>query len=165
VIGAPRSLSLALVVIALAACRAPSAPGDRAAGADAARPAARVVLESPSGRSSAVTVEVMRTDAELARGLMFRERLGADEGMLFVFPQSGDHPFWMKNTLIPLDMIFIDERREVVGVVERAEPLTTEPRSVGRASRYVLEVNGGWSAAHGVAAGDRARFEGDAARP
>jgi uncharacterized protein len=153
-----------LLLVALAACRAPPAPADRPGGPDAAPAPARVVLESPSGRVSAVAVEVVRSEAEQARGLMFREKLGPDEGMLFVFQESTDHAFWMKNTLLPLDMIFIDERREVAGVVERATPLSTEPRSVGRPSRFVLEVNGGFAAAHGVRVGDRVRFEGDAAR-
>ena len=153
-----------LLLVALAACRAPSAPADRPGGPDAAPAPARVVLESPSGRVSTVAVEVVRSEAEQARGLMFREKLGPDEGMLFVFHESTDHAFWMKNTLLPLDMIFIDERREVAGIVERATPLSTEPRSVGRPSRFVLEVNGGFAAAHGVRMGDRVRFEGDAAR-
>jgi len=95
---------------------------------------------------------------------MFRERLGADDGMLFVFPASADHAFWMKNTLIPLDMIFVGEDGVVVGVVAGAEPLSTTPRQVGAPSRYVLEVNGGWCAAHGVARGDRLRLEGVAPR-
>jgi len=116
-------------------------------------------VESPSGRSASVAVEVMRTEAERERGLMFRQKLGADEGMLFVFPESGDHAFWMKNTLIPLDMIFIAESGTVVGVVADAEPMSTTPRSVGAPNRYVLEVNGGWSAGHGVARGERVRFE------
>ncbi|HEX7488025.1 MAG TPA: DUF192 domain-containing protein [Anaeromyxobacteraceae bacterium] len=155
-------LRAVLLLVALAACRAPAAPADRTSGPDAAPAPARVVLESPSGRVSTVAVEVMRSQVEQARGLMFREKLGPDEGMLFVFPESGDHAFWMKNTLLPLDMIFIDERREVAGIVERATPLSTEPRSVGRPSRFVLEVNGGFAAAHGVRVGDRIRFEGDA---
>lgn len=117
-------------------------------------------LEAPSGRSAAVAVELARTEAERERGLMFRQKLGADEGMLFLFPESADHAFWMKNTPIPLDMIFIAEGGTVVGVVAEAEPFSTAPRSVGAPSRYVLEVNGGWSAAHGVARGDRVRLEG-----
>ena len=90
---------------------------------------------------------------------MQREQLAPDAGMLFLFDETEDHSFWMKDTLIPLDMIFVDEGGRVVGVVERAEPLTLSPREVGAPSRYVLEVNGGWAAAHGVAAGDRVRFE------
>jgi uncharacterized membrane protein (UPF0127 family) len=96
---------------------------------------------------------------------MFREKLADDEGMLFVFPASAVQSFWMKNTLIPLDMIFIGEDLTVVGVVERAEPHSLTPRYVPTPSRYVLEVNGGWSAARGVAAGDRVRFEGLATSP
>ena len=150
------------LALALVACR-PPAPSSR--GADAAPVPPRVLLESPSGRVSAVTVEVARGEAQQARGLMFRDKLGADEGMLFVFPETGEHAFWMKNTLIPLDMIFVDEAQTVVGIVERAEPHSTVPRSPGRPCRWVLEVNGGWSAAHGIAIGDRVAFEGDAARP
>jgi uncharacterized membrane protein (UPF0127 family) len=147
---------------ALLSCRA-SAPAPDGGG-DAPQPAPRVVVESPSGRSASVKVEVARTEAERERGLMFRREIGADEGMLFLFPESGDHAFWMKNTPIPLDMIFIAEGGTVVGVVAGAEPFSLAPRSVGAPSRYVLEVNGGWGAAHGVARGDRVRFEGIAPR-
>ncbi len=125
----------------------------------AAPPAApRVVVEAAGGRH-AVAVEVARTDEARARGLMFRRSLAPDAGMLFLFEESAEHGFWMQNTLISLDMIFIDEGGRIVGVVARAEPLSTTLRSVGAPSRYVLEVNGGWAAAHGVAPGDRVRFE------
>ncbi len=137
----------------LLACRpSPSPP-------PAAVTAPRVTIESPSGRSATVEVELARTPEEHERGLMFRERLAPGSGMLFVFPETAEHPFWMKNTLIPLDLVFIDEGGSVVGVVERAEPLSLEPRSAG-ASRYVLEVAGGFCAQHGVRAGDRVRLEG-----
>ncbi len=146
---APRA---ALLLAALTACASSRSP-------DAGRPPARVVIETAAGQRHAVTVEVARTDEELTRGLMYRERLAPDAGMLFVFDASEDHTFWMKNTLIPLDMIFVDEGGRIVGVVERATPQTLSPRSVGAPSRYVLEVNGGWAAAHGVRAGDRVKFE------
>ena len=118
----------------------------------------RVVVETASG-AHAVRVEVVRSDEERARGLMNRTKLDADAGMLFVFEESDDHSFWMKNTFLPLDMIFVDEAGRVAGVIERAEPLTLQSRTLGKASRYVLEVNGGWAEAHGVAPGDRVRFE------
>lgn len=150
---------------ALPACRA--SPSSLAA-ADAPAAAPRVIVESPSGRSASVRVEVARTDPERERGLMFRRELGADDGMLFVFPESSDHVFWMKNTFVALDMIFLSVDDEdggggvgvVVGIVANAEPMTTTPRGVGVPSRFVLEVNGGWSATHGLARGDRVRFEG-----
>ncbi|HET9599507.1 MAG TPA: DUF192 domain-containing protein [Anaeromyxobacteraceae bacterium] len=152
--GRARLAALALAAAA-AACSAPAPAPSDAGGVQGPR----VVLESPSGRSRTVNVELARTPEEQARGLMFRDRLAEDAGMLFIFPDSSDHAFWMKNTLIPLDMIFIDEAGTVVGIVERAEPQTLTPRSVGARSRYVLEVNGGWSAANGFGKGDRARFE------
>lgn len=122
-------------------------------------PGPRVIVETSSGARHAVRVELARSDAERASGLMHRERLDEDAGMLFLFPTSDDHGFWMKDTLIPLDMLFIAEDGRIVGIVERAEPRTLSLRSVGRPSRYVLEVNGGWSARQGVRADDRVRFE------
>ncbi len=144
--------ALPLLLVAAAACA-------NAKGTDASARGARVVIETAAGARRSVNVEVARTDAERARGLMFRRSLASDAGMLFLFDESAEHGFWMQNTLIPLDMIFIDDDGRVVGIVERAEPLTTTPRTVGAPSRYVLEVNGGWSATHGVARGDRVRFE------
>jgi hypothetical protein len=150
--------------VAGSACRresASGAPGPEqppATRAPGALPLARVTIESPSGRASTVRAEVARTDADRDRGLMFRERLGDDEGMLFVFDEEADHRFWMKNTLVPLDMIFIDGAGRVVGVVARAAPGTLEPRSAGR-SRSVLEVRGGWAAERSVARGDRVTVE------
>lgn len=120
---------------------------------------ARVLVKS-GGKLHPVQVEVARTDAERERGLMKRERLEAGHGMLFVFETEDEHVFWMKDTLVPLDIIFIDGLGTIVGVVARAEPLTTSPRTVGVPSRYVLEVPGGWAEERGVRAGDGVRFEG-----
>ncbi len=66
----------------------------------------------------------------------------------------------MKNTPLPLDMIFIDSQRRIVGIVEQAVPFSLEPRSVGRASQFVLEINGGLSRRYGIKAGDAVRFRG-----
>ena len=143
-----RVLTLLLAVVACASAEGHEAPV-----------APRVVIETAAGARLPVNVEVARTDDERARGLMFRRALAPDAGMIFLFEESAEHGFWMQNTLIPLDMIFIDDGGRIVGIVERAAPLTTTPRTVGVPSRYVLEVNGGWSASHGVARGDRVRFE------
>ncbi len=126
---------------------------------DPAVPQPRVVIETSSGAKLAVAVELARTEPQRRKGLMDRASLPEDAGMLFLFDVSSDQSFWMKNTLIPLDMIFIDEEGRIAGIVESAEPRTLTPRTVGKPSRYVLEVNGGWSRAHGVRAGDRVRFE------
>ncbi len=118
----------------------------------------RVVVES-GGKTHVVYVEVADTDKKREQGLMFRKELPEDRGMLFLFDEEGDHTFWMKNTLIPLDLIFVDSAGRVTGIVERARPLTLEPR-IGGPSRMVLEVAGGWVAARGVRPGDRLRVEG-----
>jgi uncharacterized membrane protein (UPF0127 family) len=149
----PLALTVALL---LSAC----ARGDRAGPPpEATAPSARVLIAPRKGGSFIVAVEVARTEAERARGLMFRTSLAAGAGMLFVFDETGDHPFWMKNTLVPLDMIFIDDVGRITGVAARAVPGSLEPRS-GGPSRYVLEVNAGWAEANGIAAGDQVRFEG-----
>jgi len=112
------------------------------------------VVLRPAGRPEvSVRVEVARTAQEHATGLMFRESLDADAGMLFLYDNEGIKVFWMRNTLIPLDMIFISGDLRVAGVVENAEPQTDTPRQVGQPSQYVLEVNGGFAAAHGITAG------------
>jgi uncharacterized membrane protein (UPF0127 family) len=123
--------------------------GTSAAGAVAAR----VSVSAAGGRSVPFRVELARTPKEREQGLMYRERLAPDAGMLFVFERSGPLTFWMKNTLIPLDMIFIGSDRRIVGVVENAEPGTLSSRQVDGSSKYVLEINGGLSAKLGIQAG------------
>jgi hypothetical protein len=102
---------------------------------------------------------VVATEAKIERGLMYREHLPPDAGMLFMMGREYDWAFYMRNTLIPLDMLFIGKDLTVAGVVVNAEPRTETLRRVGKPSLYVLEVNGGWAAAHGVTAGAKVRFE------
>ena len=123
----------------------------------AARP--RVTIFTSRGAAS-VVVEVVSTSADRARGLMYRDHLDAGAGMLFVMADDRPWPFYMRNTRIPLDMIFIARDMRVVGVVPHARPCTETLRSVSAASRYVLEVNAGWATVHGVVVGAPARFEG-----
>lgn len=107
-----------------------------------------------------IRVELAGTQEEQSRGLMYRSSLPEDQGMLFLFPDETDHSFWMKNTLIPLDMIFIGADGRIAGIHAKATPLSETPISVGKPSRWVLEVNGGWAAYHGAAPGDRVGLEG-----
>ncbi len=113
----------------------------------------------PDGKPAAkVNVRVAATDEQRRRGLMYLQNLPPDDGMIFIFEKEDTVAFWMKNTMIPLDMIFITADKHVAGVVENAKPLSTDPLSVGKPSKYVLEVNGGWARAHGVAAGTVVEF-------
>jgi uncharacterized membrane protein (UPF0127 family) len=145
----PMRRALALLLIA-GACHSEAAPmGKLAEGA--------VRFETPRG-PWVVRVEIASTDADRARGLMFRTDLPPDHGMIFVFPSTEVHGFWMHNTLIALDMIFLGEDRGVVGVVANAAPRTDTSRSVGKPSRYVVEVSAGDAAAHAVGPGTQAAF-------
>lgn len=140
---------------------APTVTHPEAAPVDVA--SAKVWLTGPEGEVP-VTVEVVATQAKIMKGLMYREHMPLDSGMLFLMqamePEETDHAFWMENTLIPLDMIFINKAMTVVGIVENAEPKTKTLRRVGKPSFYVLEVNGGWTATKGIKAGAKVRFEG-----
>lgn len=119
----------------------------------------RTIIHTSRGAVT-VTVEIVDTPDSRARGLMYRRDLGPDAGMLFLFPTEAPQSFWMKNTPLPLDMIFIGSSRRVVGIVVNTRPFSTEPRSVGVPSQYVLEVNAGFSAMHGIAPGDLVEFAG-----
>jgi len=132
-------------------------PAGCARQATAKGPPPRVLLETAGG-TIALSVEVARTPEARARGLMGRPHLDPDAGMIFLFGDDAPHSFWMKNTLIPLDIVFIGEDGRVAAVTER-EPLSLRGDDGGVKSRYVLEVNGGWVRQHGVKPGDRVRFE------
>lgn len=119
----------------------------------------RVHLAAPAGEV-VVPVEIVSTRAQIERGLMYREHLPPDQGMLFLMSEEHNWPFWMHNTLIPLDIMYIASDMTVVGIVENAEPKTDTLRDVNRPSLYVLEVNGGFSAAHKIATGAKVQFEG-----
>jgi uncharacterized protein len=108
-----------------------------------------------SSKAPKLDVELAVTPPDIEKGLMYRTLMGDDRGMLFRLDGRRDHMFWMRNTCISLDMMFIDEDGVIVGIVEGAAPLTESTRSVGCPSLYVLEVNGGWSRKYGVEPGQR----------
>lgn len=118
----------------------------------------RVWLEPPGREPVAVDVEVARTPAQTQRGLMFRRQMGANAGMIFLFARPRQMTFWMRNTYIPLDMVFITSEMRVLGVVENATPETDDPREVEGISQYVLEVNAGFAREHGIVPGTAVRF-------
>jgi uncharacterized protein len=121
----------------------------------------KVAITGADGRDLiVVNVEVAATNAKRELGLMYRRHLDEEAGMIFLFKQPQHLTFWMKNTLIPLDMIFADSDGRIVGIVENAAPLSESIDAVDGDSQYVLEVNGGFCRRHGVIAGDRLRFIG-----
>jgi uncharacterized membrane protein (UPF0127 family) len=116
-----------------------------------------VVIYSATGPVR-VPVEVVTTPETRARGLMYRRDLAANAGMLFVFPNETPQQFWMKNTPLPLDMVFIGKGHHVVGIVADTRPFSTTPLGVAAPSQYVLEVHAGFCASRRIAAGARVDF-------
>ena len=121
----------------------------------------KVVINASDGAErAAVRVELAVTPGQRTFGLMYREHLDDDAGMLFIFPAVDQLKFWMKHTEIPLDMIFADPAGGVVGIVANATPYSEKPVGPDAPALYVLEVNGGFCARHGVHAGDKMNFVG-----
>lgn len=148
-----RSFSLLgpALFVAMLACPACATPP-----AVTARPA--VTLEGYR-----FTVEIAITPAEQEHGLMDRTSMPADHGMLFVFPDSQPRTFWMKNTLIPLDMLFFDATQHLVTIQANAQPCEADPCQLypsNMPARYVLELNAGTAAKLGVRKGDVITFSG-----
>jgi uncharacterized membrane protein (UPF0127 family) len=118
------------------------------------------IVGADGAARTALIVEVADTAASREYGLMFRKHLDEDAGMIFVFKAPQHQEFWMKNTIIPLDMIFVDSTGKIIGVVRNAQPFSETIDSVDGDSQYVLEVNGGFCDRHGVKPGDTLRFVG-----
>lgn len=148
------SVRAAVMVLLLIACgsNTPAPPPPQPASAP------RIVF--PDGH--VVKLELALDDATRAQGMMYRDHMAEDQGMLFLFSTTGEYPFWMKNTLIPLDMIWIDQDKRVVHIEHNVQPCKADPcpsYPPGAMSRYVLEVAGGVAARHRLANGQVLRFE------
>jgi len=103
-----------------------------------------------------IRAEVADSMRARTRGLMFRKSMAANEGMLFVFEESIKHCMWMKNTLIPLSVAFIDDAGSIVTVLEM-QPHDETSRCATQPARYALEMNKGWFAQRGIKAGTKLR--------
>jgi len=127
-----------------------------------------IILESRNKKEGEVCfknncfkVQMAVTVKEQERGLMFRKNLKQDEGMLFVFKEEGEHPFWMKDTLIPLDIIWINQNKEVVFISENTQPCSENhcaSINPDKKAQYVLELKGGTSKNIDLRAGDKIDF-------
>jgi len=112
-------------------------------------------------REGAVRLNVLVADSpeEQTRGLMFVNSLPEDQGMLFIFQKESMQGFWMKNTYISLDIIFINSKKEIINIAQNTTPLKEDVRySSDSPSLYVLEVNAGFSARHDLKSGDSVNF-------
>lgn len=117
-------------------------------------PTGELTIESANARHK-FQVELATTPAQLEQGLMFRQSMAPDAGMLFDFQRPVPVSMWMKNTFIPLDMLFIDAQGRIINIAERTVPHSLEPVSAAAPARAVLELNGGTAARLGIRPGDR----------
>jgi len=117
-------------------------------------PTGTLTIQTATG-TNRLSIEVARTPEQQQFGLMFRNKLPADAGMLFIYDRPMRLSMWMKNTLIPLDMIFIGADGRIVDVAERRIPLSVEPIYSSGLALAVLEVNGGTISRLGIKPGDR----------
>lgn len=115
---------------------------------------ANPVIVTSSEGEHAFKVELALTDEERAMGLMYRTELAPDHGMLFMFEDSAPRSFWMRNTYIPLDIIFIRSDGKILNIVREARPRTDTPRQSIGSAIAVLEIAGGRAAELGIKAGD-----------
>lgn len=154
-----RSLPILVLILASAAGVCASPPELAGAGVLPAQADKFIKIYLPSGQS--ITAELAVTEAERARGLMFREKLLPDQGMLFVFEKESAYAFWMKNTLIPLDMLWLDRDRRIVHIERNVPPCKADPcPSYGpaRPGLYVLELQAGAADRFGLKRSDRLDF-------
>jgi uncharacterized membrane protein (UPF0127 family) len=141
--------------------KAPPSPDPRCPKDPEKAPSLRTAKVTFGGdKGTTVAVEVAENDHDRQRGLMYRTSMPQDHGMIFTFKEKTNHAFWMHNTCIPLDMLYIDDDGLIVGIEENTPTMSDDTFEVGCESRYVLELNAGWARAHGVAAGQKAKIEG-----
>lgn len=117
---------------------------------------AELPLRQLSVSGHVLSVEVAHTEAARAKGLMFRQSLHENSGMLFVFPHAGQHSMWMMNTDIPLNVAFLDEKGVILNIADMMPRTATAHRSMG-AAKYALETNLGWFADRNIKAGTRVK--------
>lgn len=105
-----------------------------------------------------IDVEIADNDAERSKGLMYRSTMPDSLGMLFIFEGSEPQSFWMKNTLISLDIIYVDENKTIVTIQPNTKPLSEDPIPSYRNAQYVVEVVAGFCERHGIKEGDKVVF-------
>jgi hypothetical protein len=120
-------------------------------------PKAELTIVGASGPHK-FTVEVATSPGQMEQGLMFRQSLALDAGMIFDYRAPSMAAMWMKNTLIPLDMLFVDQRGRIINIHERAVPGSLDPIAAAAPARAVIELSGGTAARLGLKPGDRVIF-------
>jgi uncharacterized membrane protein (UPF0127 family) len=148
---------IAFIVLGLLLFVGPMMPREQlppAGGVEKEGPAQPLSIVTADGRTHAFNVEIAATDSQKERGLMFRKQMAEDHGMLFVFAAPGERNFWMKNTEIPLDIVYIEADGTIHHIAHDAKPQDLTPLPSQGAVMHVLELNGGLTARMGIKEGD-----------
>lgn len=107
---------------------------------------------------SQIDIELAANDEKRTQGLMWRREMEENQGMLFVMEQQEMQSFWMLNTYIPLDILFVDELRQIVTIRSNTKPQSLDPVTSDKPALYVVEVNAGYCRKHGISVGDKIEF-------
>lgn len=105
-----------------------------------------------------IDIEIVDQEATIQQGLMYRRTMAENQGMLFKFPNSEMRSFWMKNTYLPLDIIYVDSQKKVVSIQKNTTPLSTQSLPSTGPAQYVVEVNAGFCDAYGIGPGTELNF-------
>lgn len=108
---------------------------------------------------SKIDIEIAENDSARMMGLMFRKSMEENRGMVFIFDKADIQSFWMKNTIIPLDLIYVSDKMEIVTIIKNAKPFSLESRPSTKPAQYVVEVNGGYTDKLGINTGDYIKFQ------
>lgn len=118
-----------------------------------------LIFQYGDSATTEIKIEIAETEGAITQGLMHRKSMAFDKGMLFIFPNSETRSFWMKNTIIPLDIIYINEAKEIVSIRDHTTPYsTTSIPSDDKEAKYVVEVNAGFAGKFGLKEGDKMDF-------
>ena len=114
-----------------------------------------LTFNDPSGTLITIDIQIARTEFDRQLGLMFRKSMNENQGMLFIFPDNRIRSFWMRNTEIPLDIIFVDSAKTILNIARNTIPYSDNSYSSSGPAKYVVEVNGGFTDRHNIAHGDK----------
>ncbi|HVI48784.1 MAG TPA: DUF192 domain-containing protein [Chitinophaga sp.] len=117
------------------------------------------ISKSGADTTRRIDVQLAQTEQQREDGLMYRKSMSDDQGMLFIFPDFEQRSFWMKNTYISLDIIYIDDKQEIVSIQKYATPLSEQGLPSFKKAQYVLEVNGGFCDKYHIGYGDKIAYK------
>ncbi|MCX7876686.1 MAG: DUF192 domain-containing protein [Melioribacteraceae bacterium] len=111
--------------------------------------------DSKGNLISSIDIEIADTDEQRQLGLMFRDKMEQNQGMLFIFDYEAPQAFWMHNTILPLDIIYVNSKMEIVRIIKNAKPMNDTSLPSIKPAKFVVEVNAGYCDNFGIKEGDK----------